>query len=85
MKFLLISIHIMTISIFSFQSQQNQADTASLLNSYYEVKNALINADAETAAAKAGQFIKVSGRFDLKMLPDAKAAAFTSTQKKIGC
>jgi DNA-binding transcriptional regulator WhiA len=73
----------MTISIFSFQSQQNQADTASLLNSYYEVKNALINADAETAAAKAGQFIKVSGRFDLKTLPDAKSAAFTSTQKKL--
>jgi len=73
----------MTISIFSFQSQQNQAGTTTLLNSYYEVKNALINADAETAAAKAGQFIKASGGFDLKTLPDAKMNAFMSIQKNL--
>jgi hypothetical protein len=83
MKTLLITLHIMTISIFSFQSQQNQPGTASLLNSYYEVKNALINADAEAAAAKAGQLIKASNSYDLKTLPEAKVNAFIAIQKSL--
>ena len=73
----------MTISIFSFQSQQNQADTASLLNSYYEIKNALINADAEAAAAKTGQFIKANNGYDLKTLPEGKVNAFIAIQKNL--
>jgi hypothetical protein len=73
----------MTISIFSFQSQQNQTDTASLLNSYYEIKNALINADAEAAAEKAGQFIKANNDYDLKTVPGGKVNAFIAIQKNL--
>ena len=73
----------MLINIFSFQTQQNQSSLGSLLNSYYEVKNALVNSDAPAAAAKAGQFIKVNNSLELKSVPDGKQNAFITIQKNL--
>jgi hypothetical protein len=73
----------MLINIFSFQTQQNQSSLGSLLNSYYEIKNALVNSDAPAAAVKAGQFIKVNNSLELKALPDGKQNAFVAIQKNL--
>jgi hypothetical protein len=73
----------MLISIFSIQAQQNSTSVTTLLNSYYEVKNALINSDASAAAAKAGQFINVNNSLELKMLPEGKVNAFVAIQKSL--
>jgi DNA-binding transcriptional regulator WhiA len=83
MKTLLITTHIMLITIFSFHIQQNSTDLTALLSAYYDVKNALVNSDALTAASNAGQFIKANNSLELKTLPGGKMNAFIAIQKNL--
>jgi hypothetical protein len=83
MKPLIAAIILIVMTTFSIQAQQNHTGLSTLLNSYYEVKEALVNADAETAVAKASQFIQASNDFDIKTLPGDKIDAFTALQKKL--
>jgi hypothetical protein len=83
MKSLLITTHIILITIFSFHVQQNSTDLTALLNMYYEVKNALVNSDAANTAAKAGQFIKANNSLELKTVPEGKVNAFIAIQKNL--
>jgi hypothetical protein len=76
MKSLITTTIIFLTTVFSVHSQ------SSLLNSYYEIKNALVNSDAATASAKANEFIKASDSINIptlkdKLISDAKLIAAT--------
>ena len=82
MKFLSIAL-IFILSITSSRAQKAPVGSEPLLNSYYEIKDALVNTDAATASAKASEFIKASCSVDLKTIPVDKLAAFNILQKKL--
>lgn len=74
MKSLLTTTIIFLVGFFSARSQSQ------LLNSYYDIKNALVNSDAATASAKANEFIKASESINIvtlkdKLISDAKLIA----------
>jgi hypothetical protein len=54
-----------------------------LLTLYYDVKNALVKGDANSAAAKAGEFVKAINGIDTKALPEADRNAFKPLQEKL--
>ncbi len=60
-----------------------QSPVSSLLPSYYDIKNALINSDSQAAAAKAGEFLKAINGIDMKSLPASDMSAFMSFQDKL--
>ncbi|MBB6240463.1 hypothetical protein HDC90_005140 [Pedobacter sp. AK013] len=78
--FLLVAL-IATVGINSGFAQNSQ--TQSLLASYYDIKNALINADATTAASKASEFSKALENIDMKSMPKAEMNAFMGFQDKL--
>jgi hypothetical protein len=82
MKSLMLIAQIM-LNIFSFHIQRDSTDLNSLLDSYYDVKNALINSDAPAAATKAAEFIRASNSFEMKTLPAGKANDFIVLQKNL--
>ncbi len=53
--------------------QQNRLDQ--LLSDYYGLKNALVAGNAETAALKAGEFVKTINGIDLKIISEGNAKA----------
>lgn len=55
----------------------------SLLNSYYDIKNALVNSDRAAANAKAADFLRAVNAVDMKNLPASEMNAFMSVQKKL--
>lgn len=59
------------------------SQTQSLLASYYDIKNALVNSDATTAAAKAVEFSKVLSNIDRKALSETERTAFMGFQEKL--
>ncbi|OQP60464.1 hypothetical protein A3860_33635 [Niastella vici] len=61
----------------------NDSPLSQLLTFYYDIKNALVKGDANTAAAKAGEFVKAVNNVDMKKLPDADMNAFMSLQEKL--
>lgn len=56
---------------------------SSLLNIYFNIKNALVSSDANTAANKAGEFVKAVNGIDMKTLPTADMNAFMALQEKL--
>jgi len=70
-------------ALFPVQAQQTPAVLTPLLNSYYDLKDALVNSDAVTTSVKANEFIKASNNVDIKTIPANKLDAFTSLQKKL--
>lgn len=62
-------------------AQSNQ--TKALLTAYYDIKNALINADAGLAASKAGTFVKLLDSVPAKAMPEAESAAFMALKDKL--
>ena len=48
------------------QDSTKPSSLSQLLNSYYGIKNALINSDAKTAATKAGELVKAINGVDMK-------------------
>ena len=83
MRSLLITLFFILTTLFSVQAQQTPAALTPLLNSYYGLKDALVNSDAITASGKANEFIKASNNVDIKTIPADKSAAFVSLQKKL--
>ncbi|HVU96860.1 MAG TPA: DUF3347 domain-containing protein [Puia sp.] len=73
----------------SFSAKAGDAVTAhespltSLLSLYYNIKNALIASDANTAAAQAGEFVKAINAIDMKSLSAADMNAFMPLQEKL--
>jgi hypothetical protein len=85
---------IITILVFSattiFGSASSNASPLTIdqpfsqvLQSYYDVKNALVNGDAATASAKATVMVKSLGAVDMKTLSEADHKAFMSLQEKL--
>jgi hypothetical protein len=71
------------IALFSFQAEQNSTKISSLLNAYYEVKNALISSDITSASAKANLFIRTSNNVNIKAQPSDKLKSVLKLQRKL--
>lgn len=56
---------------------------SALLNSYYGIKNALVNSDATAAAAKANELVKAIDAIDMKTLSTADHTALITAQDKL--
>jgi hypothetical protein len=54
-----------------------------LLTLYYNIKNALVSSDPNTAATKAGEFVKAINGIDMKTLSEAEMKAFMPLQEKL--
>jgi hypothetical protein len=61
----------------------NQGNLSQLLSLYYEVKNALVSADASTASAKAGELLNAINNMDVKSLSANDKKAFSQVQYKL--
>jgi len=73
-----ITAHTVDISI-----NDEEKDLSQLLSLYYDVKNALVNADAATASAKAGELLKAINNMDVKSLSADDKKAFSQLQYKL--
>jgi hypothetical protein len=60
-----------------------QSNLSQLLSLYYDVKNALVNADAATASAKAGELLNAINTMDVKSLSANDKKAFATVQNKL--
>jgi hypothetical protein len=60
-----------------------QSALAPLLGSYFELKNALVNSDANAAASKAADLLKAVSVVDMKTLSASEHKAFMSLQEKL--
>jgi hypothetical protein len=63
--------------------KDEQKDLSQLLLLYYDVKNALVNADAATASAKAGELLNAINNMDVKSLSPNDKKAFAAVQYKL--
>ncbi len=72
---------------FGIDAQAKNKATASplptVLTLYYEVKNALISADAATASKKAGEMLALINGIDVKTLSAEEQTAFSSLKEKL--
>ncbi|ALL06829.1 hypothetical protein AQ505_15835 [Pedobacter sp. PACM 27299] len=59
------------------------SQTPSLLTAYYDIKNALVNSDAATAALKATEFSKALTGIDTKSMTPSERTVFTGLQEKL--
>ena len=84
-KIFFIVAFITTITIqYSFAQDSTKATSLSaVLNSYFDIKNALVATDATTASAKAGELVKAIEAVDIKALPEADHNAFMVAQDKL--
>jgi hypothetical protein len=60
-----------------------QSSLSPLLGLYYDIKNALVSGDANTAATKAGEFVKTINGIDMKTLSEDDMKAFKPLQEKL--
>ena len=74
-----------TITVQYSFAQDNTKTTSltQLLNSYYDLKNALVSSDAKTAATKAGDLVKALNAVNMKALSEADMNAFMPLQEKL--
>ena len=56
---------------------------SAVLNSYLDIKNALVATDATAASTKAGELVKVIEAVDMKVLSETDHNAFMATQVKL--
>lgn len=59
------------------------SQTQSLLTVYYNIKNALVNSDAATAASTSNEFSKTLAEIDLKSLSEEEKTAFIGLKDKL--
>ena len=71
------------INPFHFTITVPQSNLSQLLSLYYDVKNALVNADAATASAKAGELLNAINTMDVKSLSANDKKAFATVQNKL--
>jgi len=64
-------------------AQKSSSVLKPLLDSYYDIKNALVNSDAATTSAKAAGFAKAINDINIKTLTDSERGAFISLQNKL--
>ena len=84
-KIFFIVVLLSTITVQNSFAQDNTKTTSltQLLNSYYDVKNALVSSDAKTAATKAGDLVKALNAVNMKALSEADMNAFMPLQEKL--
>ena len=61
----------------------NTALLSQLLTLYYNIKDALVESDAGSAATNASEFVKAVGSIDMKSLSESDHAAFMSVNNKL--
>jgi len=83
MKSLLTTVIVVVTMGLTATAQNAVAALQPLLVSYFEMKDALVNADAGTASAKAADFVKIIGSIDSKALPAAALQSFTALHDKL--
>ena len=86
MKMIFFIVAFLTTVTVQYSFAQDNTKTTSLtqlLNSYYDVKNALVNSDAKTAATKAGDLVKALNAVNMKALSEADMNAFMPLQEKL--
>ncbi|SIO50919.1 DUF3347 domain-containing protein [Chitinophaga niabensis] len=64
-------------------STKADAQLSNLLTSYYNIKNALVTSNGNTAAAQADEFVKALKAIDKKSLSEADRKAFEPLQEKL--
>ena len=69
--------------VFTGRVIAQNSQTQSLLTSYYDIKNALINADATVAASKAAEFSKELVNMDMKSMAEADMNIFMGLKDKL--
>lgn len=74
---------ILSALLFSFSTKANDTQLSNLLTVYYNIKNALVNGNANTAAAQADEFVKALKAIDKKALSEADRKAFDPLQEKL--
>ena len=84
-KIFFIVAFLTTVTVQYSFAQDNTKTTSltQLLNSYYDVKNALVSSDAKTAATKAGDLVKALNAVDMKALSEADMKVFMPLQEKL--
>jgi hypothetical protein len=65
------------------QDTDKSSSLTILLPVYYDIKNALVNSDSQTAAAKAGDFLNAVNSIDAKSLPASDSKTFLSFKDKL--
>lgn len=80
-RIFLIASFFTTILIQSSFAQNTQ--TKSLLSSYYDIKNALVNSDAGTTATQAASFLKAIAAVDAASMSATEATSFKAYQEKL--
>lgn len=83
MKSLIAAIVLTVMTVFSVNAQKASSSLSPILDRYYDVKNALVNSDAKTASAKAGELTKAINSIELKTLSAAEQSAFGSLKDKL--
>ncbi len=89
--FFIVALFTTIITQYSFAQvvptqQENNTKTTQLsqvLNSYYDIKNALVNSDAKAAATNAGELLKAINAVDMNVLSNAEHNAFMAAQEKL--
>jgi hypothetical protein len=56
-------------------AQENTIQTSELLTKYYNIKNALVNGNANTAATNAAEFVKTVNTMGANAIPEASRTA----------
>lgn len=64
-------------------STKADAQLSNLLTSYYNIKNALVSSDGNTAAAHASEFVKALKAIDKSSLSEAERKALEPLQEKL--
>ncbi|WP_145859713.1 DUF3347 domain-containing protein [Pedobacter suwonensis] len=82
MKKIFLVVAVLAI-VFTGRALAQNSQTQSLLTSYYDIKNALVNADATVAASKAAEFSKAMGSMDMKSMPETDMNIFMGLQDKL--
>ena len=66
-----------------FAQDSIKLQPAALINSYFDIKNALVNSDAPTAAIQAGEFAKTVNSIDLNTMTEDDRKAFVLLKDKL--
>ena len=77
MKRLILTGFVLLTALFSLHAQ------SPMLKAYYEVKEALVNADAGNASIKADEFVKTLNSMDMKTIPADRQNAVLIIQIKL--
>lgn len=91
--FILSALFFCTVSIGLYAANINFNSTSAdstannslgqLLDLYYNIKDALVNSDAGTAASNADEFVKAIQKIDMNSLPKLEQKAFMASQEKL--